>query len=55
MDCVLYVLRTALQYESGDNEEKKVMIEAFPTLKERLAKVDANILFNVAKDLSKVD
>ena len=35
-------------------EYKDTMVEALPTLKERLKKNDPNVLFMVVKDLSKV-
>ena len=35
-------------------EDKDAMIDALPTLKERLSKGDPNVLFSVINDLSKV-
>lgn len=35
-------------------DEKDQMVEALPTLKERLKKTDPNVLFGVVNDLAKV-
>ena len=37
-----------------DANGKDTMVDAVPSLKERLKKADSNILFSCAKDLAKV-
>ncbi|XP_059158762.1 maestro heat-like repeat-containing protein family member 1 isoform X2 [Physella acuta] len=54
IDCVHCTLSIALRHEGNPNNSKDAMIDAIPTLKERLKKSDPNILFSVVNDLSKV-
>ncbi|XP_064611998.1 maestro heat-like repeat-containing protein family member 1 [Liolophura sinensis] len=54
IDCVQNVLRIHLRYEGSLPDEKDQMVEALPTLKERLKKTDPNVLFGVVNDLAKV-
>lgn len=54
VDCVQCVLRIAARFEGYSLESKDELVDALPTLKQRAAEDDANILFSVASDLSKV-
>ncbi|RUS75918.1 hypothetical protein EGW08_016306 [Elysia chlorotica] len=54
MDCLHTTLKIALKYEGKPVDQKDQMIDALPTLKERLKKSDPTVLFSVVNDLSKV-
>ncbi|XP_061166579.1 maestro heat-like repeat-containing protein family member 1 isoform X3 [Saccostrea echinata] len=54
IDCIYISLKIASRIEGHPADYKDTMIEALPTLKERLVKGDPNILFSVINDLSKV-
>lgn len=54
VDCVQCVLKVAARFEGYSLESKDELVDALPTLKKRAAEDDANILFSVANDLSKV-
>ncbi|GFS16071.1 maestro heat-like repeat family member 1 [Elysia marginata] len=51
MDCLHTTLKIALKYEGKSVDQ---MIDALPTLKDRLKKNDPTVLFSVVNDLSKV-
>ncbi|KAK3746766.1 hypothetical protein QZH41_013595 [Actinostola sp. cb2023] len=52
--CVQSVLRISLWYQGYSIDSKDDLIDALSTLKERASEDDANMLFSVASDLSKV-
>lgn len=54
VDCVQCVLKIAARFEGYSLESKDELVDALSTLKQRAAENDANILFSVASDLSKV-
>ncbi|KAJ7383167.1 Mroh1p [Desmophyllum pertusum] len=54
VDCVQCLLKIAARFEGYSLESKDELVDALPTLKQRAAEDDANILFSVASDLSKV-
>ncbi|BFZ13379.1 hypothetical protein BsWGS_16418 [Bradybaena similaris] len=54
IDCVHTTLKIALRLEGNPLDHKDQMVDALPTLKERLRKDDPNLLFSVVNDLSKV-
>ncbi|KAL3859489.1 hypothetical protein ACJMK2_009708 [Sinanodonta woodiana] len=54
MDCIQLTLQIASCCEGFPADHKDSMIEAVPTLKERLRKGDPNVMYSVVNDLSKV-
>nr|XP_022339324.1 maestro heat-like repeat-containing protein family member 1 isoform X2 [Crassostrea virginica] len=54
VDCIYVSLKIAARVEGQPADHKDAMIDALPTLKERLAKGDPSVLFSVINDLSKV-
>ncbi|KAK6982200.1 maestro heat-like repeat-containing protein family member 1 [Biomphalaria glabrata] len=54
IDNIHVTLQIALRHEGNPPEHKDQMVDALPTLKERLKKSDPNLLFSVVNDLSKV-
>ncbi|XP_056020899.1 maestro heat-like repeat-containing protein family member 1 isoform X2 [Ostrea edulis] len=54
IDCIYVSLKIASRIEGNPADYKDAMIDAMPTLKERLVKGDPSILFSVINDLSKV-
>ncbi|KAH9515723.1 Maestro heat-like repeat-containing protein member 1 [Bulinus truncatus] len=54
IDNVHVTLQIALRHEGNLPDHKDPMVDALPTLKERLKKSDPNVLFSVINDLSKV-
>ncbi|KAK2550462.1 Maestro heat-like repeat-containing protein family member 1 [Acropora cervicornis] len=54
VDCVQCVLKIAARIEGYSLDSKDELVDALSTLKKRAAEDDANILFSVASDLSKV-
>ncbi|KAL4234897.1 Mroh1p [Mactra antiquata] len=54
MDCIQLTLTIALRCAGFGEDHKDQMVDALPTLRERLEKGDANVLFSVVNDLSKV-
>lgn len=54
VDCVQCLLKIAARFQGYSLESKDELVDALPTLKQRAAQDDANILFSVASDLAKV-
>lgn len=54
MDCIQTTLLIAQRCEGLGADHKDQMVEALPTLKERLQKGDPNVLYSVVNDLAKV-
>ncbi|CAH1780505.1 unnamed protein product, partial [Owenia fusiformis] len=54
IDCIHTALKILNRYAGRGTDEPDQMVDALPTLKERLKKTDPNVLFSVIKDLSKV-
>lgn len=54
MDCIQATLQIALRCEGLGPDHKDSMVDALPTLKDRLQKGDPNVLYSVVNDLSKV-
>ncbi|XP_074645058.1 maestro heat-like repeat-containing protein family member 1 [Tubulanus polymorphus] len=54
IDCVQIVLKIILKYEGHSDDHHDKMVDALPTLKDRLKKGDSNVLYSVINDLSKV-
>ncbi|XP_034336261.2 maestro heat-like repeat-containing protein family member 1 isoform X2 [Magallana gigas] len=54
VDCIYVSLKIASRVEGHPADYKDTMIDALPTLKERLVKGDPSVLFSVINDLSKV-
>ncbi|XP_064639982.1 maestro heat-like repeat-containing protein family member 1 isoform X2 [Lineus longissimus] len=54
IDCVQVILKILQRYEGHPEAHKDPMVDALPTLKERLKKGESNVLFSVITDLSKV-
>ncbi|XP_067055526.1 maestro heat-like repeat-containing protein family member 1 [Acropora muricata] len=54
VDCVQCVLKIVARIEGYSLDSKDELVDALSTLKKRAAEDDANILFSVASDLSKV-
>ncbi|CAL1544099.1 unnamed protein product [Lymnaea stagnalis] len=53
-DNIHTTLLIALRHEGHPSDHKDQMVDAVPTLKERLKKSDPNVLYSVVNDLSKV-
>ncbi|XP_052816666.1 maestro heat-like repeat-containing protein family member 1 isoform X2 [Mya arenaria] len=54
MDCIQATLLLAQRCSGLGDDHKDQMVEALPTLRSRLEKGDANVLYSVVNDLSKV-
>lgn len=54
MDCIQATLIVAQRCEGMDADYKDQMVDALPTLRDRLQKGDPNVLYSVVNDLSKV-